>query len=142
MSKLTTIRIAAALLIRPDGQTLLVRKRGASAFMQPGGKIGPGETPDAALARELREEIDLDVEPASFEALGEFSAEASNEPGHRVHADVFLVRTEQVHFHPAAEIEEVKWVSPFDAGGVALAPLSADHIFPHYRELIGRSTRR
>ncbi|MBB4185681.1 NUDIX hydrolase [Sinorhizobium terangae] len=104
---MTTIHIAAALLIRPDGQTLLMRKRGASAFMQPGGKIGLGEMPDAALARELREEIDLDVEPASFEVLGAFSAESSNEPGHRVHADVFLVRTEQLHFHPAAEIEEV-----------------------------------
>ncbi|WEX86417.1 NUDIX domain-containing protein [Sinorhizobium garamanticum] len=140
---MTTIRIAAALLIRPDGHTLLVRKRGASAFMQPGGKIGPGETPDAALARELKEEIDLHVEPASFEVLGRFSAEASNEPGHRVHADVFLVKTEQVHFHPAAEIEEAKWVSPFDIDGVALAPLTADQILPHYRELIGgRSTRR
>ncbi|MEJ6850339.1 hypothetical protein [Sinorhizobium fredii] len=29
-----------------------MRKRGASAFKQPGGKIGSGETPDAALARE------------------------------------------------------------------------------------------
>ena len=33
MSK--TIRIAAALLIRGDGQTLLVRKRDTLAFMQP-----------------------------------------------------------------------------------------------------------
>jgi len=41
MSK--TIRIAAALLIEPNGQTLLVRKRGTQAFMQPGGKIDAGE---------------------------------------------------------------------------------------------------
>jgi len=33
------IRIAAAVLIGPDGRTLLVRKRGTEAFMQPGGKI-------------------------------------------------------------------------------------------------------
>lgn len=33
------IRIAAALLIGTDGRTLLVRKRGTQAFMQPGGKI-------------------------------------------------------------------------------------------------------
>jgi 8-oxo-dGTP diphosphatase len=31
------IQIAAALLIGPDGRTLLVRKRGTEAFMQPGG---------------------------------------------------------------------------------------------------------
>ncbi|EPM86442.1 NUDIX hydrolase, partial [Pseudomonas syringae pv. actinidiae ICMP 18804] len=36
------INIAAALLIGADGRTLLVRKRGTQAFMQPGGKIEPG----------------------------------------------------------------------------------------------------
>ncbi|MFV2946081.1 NUDIX domain-containing protein [Pseudomonas japonica] len=55
MSK--TIRIAAALLIDPQGQTLLVRKRGTLAFMQPGGKIEADELPVKALARELFEEL-------------------------------------------------------------------------------------
>lgn len=31
-----TLYIAAALLLDPHGQTLLVRKRGTEAFMQPG----------------------------------------------------------------------------------------------------------
>jgi hypothetical protein len=35
------IHIAAALLIGPDGRTLLVRKRGTEAFMQPGAKSRP-----------------------------------------------------------------------------------------------------
>ncbi|MBB4242699.1 MULTISPECIES: NUDIX domain-containing protein [Rhizobium] len=48
-----TIRIAAALVLRPDGKTLLVRKRGTIAFMQPGGKIEPRETAEAAVVREL-----------------------------------------------------------------------------------------
>jgi len=50
-----SIRIAAALLVRADGRTLLVRKRGTRAFMQPGGKIEQGEAPAEALALELRE---------------------------------------------------------------------------------------
>ena len=45
-----TIRIAAALLIGPDGRTLLVRKRGTEAFMQPGGKIEAHEQPVHAPA--------------------------------------------------------------------------------------------
>jgi len=57
MSFPDAIRIAAAVIVRPDGMTLLVRKRGTSAFMQPGGKIEPGETPEQALSRELSEEI-------------------------------------------------------------------------------------
>ncbi|MGB9089319.1 MAG: NUDIX domain-containing protein, partial [Pseudomonas farsensis] len=58
------IRIAAALLVDPQGRTLLVRKRGTEAFMQPGGKIDAGETPAAALARELHEELGLRIDPA------------------------------------------------------------------------------
>ena len=39
------IHIAAALLLNAQGQTLLVRKRGTTAFMQPGGKIEAQENP-------------------------------------------------------------------------------------------------
>ncbi|WP_408734888.1 NUDIX domain-containing protein [Asaia platycodi] len=39
------IHIAAALLHDGAGRLLLVRKHGTVAFMQPGGKIEPGETP-------------------------------------------------------------------------------------------------
>lgn len=38
------IVIAAALMVRENGDTLLVRKRGTTAFLQPGGKIEPEET--------------------------------------------------------------------------------------------------
>ena len=75
------IRIAAALLIDPQGRTLLVRKRGTQAFMQPGGKIDEGETPVAALVRELHEELGLHIDPAQAIPLGQFSAPAANEPG-------------------------------------------------------------
>ena len=57
-----TIHIAAALLVGPDGRTLLVRKAGTTAFMQPGGKIEPGETPEQALVREIAEELGLTLD--------------------------------------------------------------------------------
>ena len=46
------ISIVAALIRDADGRVLLVRKRGTSAFMQPGGKRDAGESDVAALARE------------------------------------------------------------------------------------------
>lgn len=125
------IRISAALLIGADGRTLLVRKRGTQAFMQPGGKIEPGELPVLALARELEEELALVIDPQQAEFLGEFSAPAANEPGFEVSCQLFKVHTEQ-EVAPAAEIEEVLWVGPDSLAGLNLAPLTRDLILPLY----------
>ena len=128
----TTIRIATALLIGSDGQTLLVRKRGTQAFMQPGGKIDAGEQPVQALARELYEELGLRIDSAQAHYLGHFSAPAANEPGFTVAAELFEVRID-VPVTPAAEIEEVCWIDPAGDGGLQLAPLTRDLILPFYR---------
>lgn len=129
----STIRIAAAVLIGSGGQTLLVRKRGTQAFMQPGGKIDAGEQPADALARELHEELNLRIAPSDARYLGRFSAPAANEPGFTVHAELFLVRIDGP-VTPAAEIEEVRWIDPTGDGGLLLAPLTRDLILPFYRE--------
>ena len=126
------IRIAAALLIGPDGRTLLVRKRGTQAFMQPGGKIEAHELPVHALARELEEELGLEIDPAQATYVGQFSAPAANEPGFVVQAEIFQL-TIDADVTPAAEIEEVIWIDPASDGGVTLAPLTRDLILPFYR---------
>lgn len=131
MSK--TIRIAAALLIEPNGQTLLVRKRGTQAFMQPGGKIDAGEKPAEALARELHEELGMIIEPSDAVYLGNFSAPAVNEPGYTVEAELFQVTIDEP-VSPAAEIEEVRWIDPATDGDLILAPLTRDLILPFYRQ--------
>ncbi|QCI11025.1 NUDIX domain-containing protein [Pseudomonas putida] len=130
-----TIRIAAALLIDSQGRTLLVRKRGTQAFMQPGGNIDAGETPVQALVRELHEELGLRIDPAQASHLGQFSAPAANEPGFEVQAQLFRVETDAV-VTPAAEIEEVVWLAPDQAPALALAPLTRDLILPLYRQAL------
>ena len=126
------IRIAAGLLIRPDGRTLLVRKRGTQAFMQAGGKIEAHELPAVTLARELEEELGLLVAPAQARFLGQFSAPAANEPGYVVQAEVFLLEID-TEVAPAAEIEELCWVDPHSDISLHLAPLTRDLILPFYR---------
>lgn len=130
-----TIRIAAALVLH-GSDTLLVRKRGTSAFMQPGGKIEPGESPACALARELAEEIGLTVDPAALTPFGRFEAPAANEPDHVVVADVFRLDIQSRDVKSAREIEEIRWVSPIDPGDMTLASLTADHILPFYRAML------
>ncbi|KJH84550.1 DNA mismatch repair protein MutT [Pseudomonas fluorescens] len=126
------IRIAAALLIGPDGRTLLVRKRNTEAFMQPGGKIEAHEQPVQALARELDEELGLKIDPAQARHLGQFSAPAAHEPGFTVQAEVFLLEIDAA-VSPAAEIEEICWIDPAADSDRVLAPLTGEVILPFYR---------
>ena len=126
------IRIAAALAIDGDGRLLLVRKRGTTAFMQPGGKLEPGETPQQALVRELEEELGRMIDPLALMPLGRFSAQAANEPGHMVEAEIFALALYQ-SITPAAEIEEAVRVTAEQAAMLDLAPLTRDHVLPLFR---------
>ncbi|HKV22559.1 MAG TPA: NUDIX domain-containing protein [Mycobacterium sp.] len=115
------IRVAAAVILDADGRMLVVRKRGTAMFMQPGGKLMAGESALEAIHREVAEE--LGVAASSVQPLGRHVADAANEPGHTVEADVFLV---SLAGEPsaAAEIDEIAWIDPADPGDLPLAPLT------------------
>jgi 8-oxo-dGTP diphosphatase len=125
------IEIAVALLTRGDGRTLVVRKRGTTTFIQPGGKLEPGERPVAALCRELEEELGLQVGPADLAFAGSYEGAAVNEPG-TVLAHAFRI-TVDVPLAAAAEIEELAWIDPANPGDIVLAPLTRDRFLPLLR---------
>ncbi|MGI1662127.1 8-oxo-dGTP diphosphatase MutT [Palleronia sp. KMU-117] len=60
-----TILVAAVALIDRDGRVLLAQrpegKSMAGLWEFPGGKVEPGETPEAALIRELHEELGIET---------------------------------------------------------------------------------
>jgi len=124
MSAGPVLRIAAAIILDEHGRMLLVRKRGTQVFMQPGGKLEPGESAGECLVRELAEELGLAVDAASLDWVGRFDAPAANEPGHDVDCDVFRVSRIGV-VTVAAEIEEARWFSRESLATVPLAPLTA-----------------
>lgn len=123
------IRIAAALISRDDGHVLLVRKRATDTFMQPGGKIEPEEHPEAALRREVFEELTIELAPHELTYVGRFTAPAANEPGREVDAEVFRATISRAVM-PAAEIEEILWLDPSSPSPVNLAPLTRDKLLP------------
>lgn len=137
------IRIVAAVVVDGAGQTLLVRKRGTAAFMQPGGKLGEGETSIGALEREIVEELGCGLESGSCRALGRFSAPAANEPGWTVEAELFAARLAG-EIRLDAEIEEAVWIDPDGEPALELAPLTRRHALPLARDLklqAGRAVR-
>ena len=65
--------VAACALIDADGRVLLAKrpegKKMAGLWEFPGGKLHPGETPEAALIRELQEELGIDVAESCLAAF-------------------------------------------------------------------------
>jgi 8-oxo-dGTP diphosphatase len=60
-----TVLVSAVALVDIDGRVLLAQrpdgKSMAGMWEFPGGKVDPGETPEAALIRELQEELGIDT---------------------------------------------------------------------------------
>ncbi len=65
--------VAACALVDPEGRVLLARrpegKWMAGLWEFPGGKLDPGETPEEALIRELKEELAIDVSASCLAAF-------------------------------------------------------------------------
>jgi 8-oxo-dGTP diphosphatase len=59
------VLVVACALVDPDGRVLVARRPEgrpmAGLWEFPGGKLGPCESPEAALVRELREELGIDT---------------------------------------------------------------------------------
>lgn len=135
------LRIAAVCFVRigTEGlEVLAVRKSGTGSYMQPGGKLEPGESARECAEREIAEELGVIVEADAFEPLGEFTARAANEPATQVHASVFLAAADWLprDVEVRAEIAEALWC-PVDRPprGLRLAPLMTEHILPALRTL-------
>ncbi|MEO1406708.1 MAG: 8-oxo-dGTP diphosphatase MutT [Pseudomonadota bacterium] len=67
------VLVVAAALFNKDNEVLLAQrpegKSMAGLWEFPGGKIDPGETPEAALARELHEELGIKVNETSLKPI-------------------------------------------------------------------------
>ncbi|WP_331460340.1 MULTISPECIES: NUDIX domain-containing protein [unclassified Arthrobacter] len=130
----TAVLRLSAVLVRDDaGRILLVRKRGTSRFMQPGGKLEPGETFVQAAVREVREELGLAVAAEDLEDLGSWYGPAANEENTSIDAGLFGWTLPAGSAPPAAaaEIEEILWAAPADAAErTDLSPLLSEYLLP------------
>ncbi len=120
----------AAGLIVKDRKVLAERSVGKPAFVQPGGKIEAGETPQQALVRELKEELTIDVDEADLELVGNYSAEAANHPGRQVHMHVFMVKKWQGQIQASSEVEELLWLTSDIPKDVTIGSIFTHDIIP------------
>ena len=104
-------------------------------YRPPGGEIDFGEASDNALSRELREELDAEVEVGEVLATIENHYELNGSPGHEIviaraarFLDEAIYQTEEFAIVEPADdggepfIDRALWVVPQGRGGAALLP--------------------
>jgi len=114
--------VAACALIDRDGRVLLARrpegKRMAGLWEFPGGKLDPGETPEAALIRELQEELGIDV---SADCLAPFAFASHTYERFHLLMPLFLCRRWKGIPRPK-EGQTLTWVRPEKLGEYPMPP--------------------
>ncbi len=90
MAWVVDIHKAGGIILR-DRKLLLTRTRGHNIYLNPGGKLERGETVREALVRELKEELNIRVDPDVAEEFGVFYAEAAGQNSKWLQMDVFMI---------------------------------------------------
>ncbi len=109
---LPTLVVVAVALVDPDGRVLMAKrpegKKMAGLWEFPGGKVSPGETPEAALIRELDEELGIDTRRS---CLAPFTFASHEYEDFRLLMPLYVCRVWQ-GTPRAREGQELSWVRP------------------------------
>ena len=109
---LKIVLVAAVALIDADGRVLLAQrppgKHLAGMWEFPGGKVHAGESPEAALIRELKEEIDVDTD---VKCLAPFTFASHTYEDFHLLMPLYVCRVWQGMARPL-EGQKLAWVRP------------------------------
>ena len=116
------VLVAAVVLVDADGRVLLAQrpegKQMAGLWEFPGGKVEPGETPEAALIRELREELGIDV---AASCLAPFTFASHAYPDFHLLMPLYVCR-KWSGIPMAREGQHLAWVRPARLGDYSMPP--------------------
>ncbi len=119
---LPVVLVAAMALVDADGRVLLAKrpegKAMAGLWEFPGGKVLAGETPEAALIRELKEELGLDITES---CLAPFTFASHRYEDFHLLMPLYVCRVWD-GTPVALEGQELKWLRPGEMKNLAMPP--------------------
>ncbi len=108
MSENKTVKVVAAII--RDGNRILATQRGygeqKDGWEFPGGKVESNETPEAAIVREIKEELNADIEVTGFLTTVEHDY-----PNFHLSMDCFWAKLAEGSEMTLLEHEAAKWLS-------------------------------
>lgn len=103
-----------------DRKILCARTKGNNTYYFPGGKREAGESDQAALLREIKEELNVDLRPETLRYVGQFEAQAHGRPpGTLVRMTCYTAEYDGV-LTPTSEIAEIAWLGYVDKARTSL----------------------
>jgi len=134
--KLKVMFVVAAALVDPDNHVLIARRPAgkpmAGLWEFPGGKVNEGETPEAALVRELREELGIEV---CERCLAPFTFASHTYEHFHLLMPLYLCRKWEGDI-AAREGQELAWVRASRLGKYPMPPADLP-LIPMLRDLLG-----
>lgn len=122
------------LCVLREGRLLVARSHGQDVFQIPGGKVEDTDADDiAALEREIREELGVEIDRASATFIGLFSAVAAGRVGVTVTVKLFEARFSGEP-RPQGEIDELAWLDLATPGRMSVSSVVQDRIAPFLLE--------
>lgn len=92
-----------------DRKVLETKSRGKDTWYIPGGKREQDETDVEALVREIREELNVEIDPATVTLYGTFEAQAHGQPEGTMVRMTCYRGTYSGELLPSAEVEMMDW---------------------------------
>lgn len=125
-------------ILLKDRKLLVTRSKGKEFFIAPGGKVEEGEVAFDALKRELREELDIEIEEAHIQKFGTFYAPAAGNEQSILRMDVFIINEWYGDPKPSSEIEELAWIlsqKDQNTEGMKIGSIFEHQVIPKLKEM-------
>lgn len=128
-------KVAQKALIERDGRVLLARGKEDELWDIPGGRIHRGEKPDNALAREIKEELDVDVVVGTPFFVDLIKATKTGEERYFICFHVDIPAGQEPRVTDPEESAELLWITKDEVATVPTYEVCRDALKVHFGKI-------
>lgn len=127
------IHKSALLILNEEKTKFLVNRKSkddvTSQWLMPGGSIEEGETIEESLVREIKEELDCDLDLTGLARIGVYEAPAAGQPEKMVNIQLYSGSITEIP-KPSSEIVALSWLGKEDKNNQEVSEIIRTKIIP------------